>query len=103
MYAGEHVMLCLLKVSIYRGIYIYAEECKLLWVGMFARERKKDRERERQRETERALGYHSGGDQAAGCSEVSGGLGGEVLDAAGVTVFAEDVSVQRVAALVIPL
>ena len=49
------------------------------------------------------MGYHSGSDRAAGCSEVSGGLGGEVLDAAGVTVFAEDVSVQRVAALVVPL
>lgn len=49
------------------------------------------------------MGYHSGGDRAAGCSEVSGGLGGEGLDAAGVTVFAEDMSVQRVAALVIPL
>lgn len=39
----------------------------------------------------------------AGCSEISGGLGGERLDAAGVTVFAEDVSIQRVAALVVPL
>lgn len=37
------------------------------------------------------------------CLEVSGGLGGEGLDAAGVTVFAEHVSIQRVAALVIPL
>lgn len=64
---------------------------------------KKKREREREGERERALGYHSGGDRAAGRSEVSGGLGGEGLDAAGVTVFAEDVSVQRVAALVIPL
>lgn len=53
--------------------------------------------------SERALVYHSGGDRAAGCSEVSSGLGGERLDAAAVTVFAEDVSVQRVAALVIPL
>lgn len=76
-------------------VYIYAEECKLLWIAMFARERERKRKQ--------ALGYHSGGDQAAGCSEVSGGLGGEVLDAAGVTVFAENVSVQRVAALVIPL
>lgn len=49
------------------------------------------------------MGYHSGGERAAACSEVSGGLGGEGLDAAGVTVFAEDVSVQRVASLVIPL
>lgn len=40
---------------------------------------------------------------AACCSEISGGLGGECLDAAGVTVFAEDVSIQRVAALVVPL
>lgn len=48
---------------------------------------------ERTEKRERALGYHSGGDRAAGCSEVSGGLGGEGLDAAGVTVFAEDVSV----------
>lgn len=38
-----------------------------------------------------------------GCSEVGGGLGGQVLDAAAVTVLAEDVSVQRVAALVVPL
>lgn len=52
--------------------------------------------RGRQRETERAV-------EVSGCSEVCGGLGGEGLDAAGVTVFAEDVSVQRVAALVIPL
>ena len=75
---------------------------------MFAREREKkerreDRKTERERESERALCYHSGGDRAAGRSEVSGGLGGKGLDAAGVTVFAEDVSVQRVAALVIPL
>lgn len=41
--------------------------------------------------------------EVTGCSEVRGGLGGEGLDAAGVTVFAEDMSVQRVAALVIPL
>lgn len=48
--------------------------------------------------------YHSTeGDQSRSCSEVSGGLGGEGLDAGGVTVFAEDVSVQRVAALVVPL
>ncbi len=65
--------------------------------------REKERERGRQEERERVFGYHSGGDRAADCSEVSGGLGGEGLDAAGVTVFAEDVSVQRVAALVIPL
>lgn len=51
----------------------------------------------------RELGYHSGGDRAAGCSEISGGLGSEGLDAAGVTVFAEDVPVQWVAALVVPL
>lgn len=38
-----------------------------------------------------------------GYSEVSGGLGGEGLDAAGVTVFAEDVPVEWIAALVIPL
>lgn len=53
------------------------------------------------------MGYHSGGERAAAaaaaCSEVSRGLGGEGLDAAGVTVFAEDVSVQRVASLVIAL
>lgn len=48
-------------------------------------------------------GRYSGGDGPARCSEVSGGLGGEGLDAAGVTVFAEDVSVQGVAALVVPL
>lgn len=41
-------------------------------------------------------------EESAG-SEVGGGLGGQGLDAAGVTVLAEDVSVQRVAALVIPL
>lgn len=40
---------------------------------------------------------------AAAGSEVGGGLGGQGLDAAGVTVFAEHVSVQRVAALVVPL
>lgn len=57
---------------------------------------------EGQNEREQALGHHSGGDRATG-SEVSGGLGGEGLDAAGVTVFAEDVSIQRVAALVVPL
>lgn len=67
------------------------------------RKREEETERQRGRESERALGYHSGGDRAAGRSEVSGGLGGKGLDAAGVTVFAEDVSVQRVAALVIPL
>lgn len=39
----------------------------------------------------------------AGRSQVGGGLGGERLDAAGVTVLAEDVSVQRVAALVVAL
>lgn len=43
------------------------------------------------------------GEQAPACSEVSGGLGGQSLDAAGVTIFAEDVSVQRVASLVVPL
>lgn len=48
-------------------------------------------------------GGYSGGDWPAGCSEVCGGLGGEGLDAAGVTVFAEDVSVQGVAALVVSL
>lgn len=52
---------------------------------------------------ERALRHHSGGEQAPTCSEVSGGLGGQGLDAAGVAVFAEDVSVQRVASLVVPL
>lgn len=49
------------------------------------------------------LGYPSGDGRASGCSEVSCGLGGEGLDTAGVTVFAEDVSIQRVAALVISL
>lgn len=54
--------------------------------------------------SERALGHHSGrGEQAPACSEVSGGLGGQSLDAAGVAGFAEDVSVQRVASLVVPL
>lgn len=48
-------------------------------------------------------GHHSGGEQAPAGSEVSGGLGGERLDAAGVAVFAEDVSIQRVASLVVPL
>lgn len=61
------------------------------------------KKREGETQSERVLGYHSGGDQAASCSEVSGGLGSEGLDAVAVTVLAEDVSVQRVAALVITL
>lgn len=44
-----------------------------------------------------------GGAGGPACSEVSGGLGGQSLDAAGVAIFAEDVSVQRVASLVVPL
>lgn len=53
----------------------------------------------RGKKRERAIGRLS----QWSCSEVSGGLGGEGLDAAGVTVFAEDVSIQWVTALVIPL
>lgn len=49
------------------------------------------------------MGHHSGGEQPPACSEVGGGLGGESLDAAGVAILAEDVSVQRVASLVVPL
>lgn len=79
--------------SVYRGdIYDYAEECRRLWMGMFAGEK-----------TERQSEHWVITVEVTGCSEVRGGLGGEGLDAAGVTVFAEDVSVQRVAALVIPL
>lgn len=72
-------------------------------VDLYVCKRKKERKRQEGRAW--ALGYHSGGERAAAaaCSEVSGGLGGEGLDAAGVTVFAEDVSVQRVASLVIAL
>lgn len=67
--------------------------------------REAQREQKRQKERARASGYHSGDERAAAaaCSEVSGGLGGEGLDADGVTVFAEDVSVQGVASLVVPL
>lgn len=65
--------------------------------------REAQREQKRQKERARASGYHSGDEWAAACSEVSGGLGGEGLDADGVTVFAEDVSVQGVASLVVPL
>ena len=36
-------------------------------------------------------------------SEVSGGFGGESLDAAGVAVFAENMAIQWVAALVVSL
>lgn len=60
-------------------------------------------EEEEKRDGEGAPGHHSGGERAPAGSEVSGGLGGERLDAAGVAVFAEDVSVQGVAALVVPL
>lgn len=67
----------------------------LWWMGMQA-SKKEGRK-------ECWLGNHSGAEREAGRSEVSGGLGGERLDAAGVTVFAEDVSIQRVAALVVPL
>jgi len=93
MYAGESDVSAAEREYIY--LYIYAEECKRLSICTFARAR--------ERKTGESEGYHSGGARAAGRSEVSGGLGGEVLDAAGVTVFAEDVSVQRVAALVVPL
>lgn len=86
-----------------RGISIYvlymlrnASFCTSVCV---TRETKKEEQKERAW----ALGHHSGSEQMSPSSEVSGGLGGEGLDAAGVTVFAEDVSIQRVASLVVPL
>lgn len=105
MHVGVGCCFLLLNVNIYFYLYIkgyiclYGEECKLLWVCTFAGERKRRRDGRRAW----ALGYHSGGERAAACSEVSGGLGGEGLDAAGVAVFAEHVSVQRVASLVVAL
>lgn len=74
--------------------------CVCSRLGSLAERRKK---RRRSRKGEGAPGRHSGGERAAAGSEVGGGLGGERLDAAGVAVFAEDVSVQGVASLVVPL
>lgn len=74
-----------------------------VWLWFFFSERRKKRRRSRRRDGEGAPGGHSGGQRAPAGSEVGGGLGGERLDAAGVAVFAEDVSVQGVASLVVPL
>lgn len=83
------------KMCIYR-----AASCVCSRLGNLPARRKK---RRRSRRRDGAPGRHSGGERALAGSEVSGGLGGERLDAAGVAVFAEDVSVKRVASLVVPL
>lgn len=92
---GSVIYMC---VCVCTGLESMAAECKLFW-----EKEEEEKKKTGQRASTRALGRHSGGEQAPACSEVSGGLGGQSLDATGVTIFAEDVSVQRVASLVVPL